>query len=110
MEFDPRLEISPFVLFRRLQEGRAPLLIDVRREPGPLSLAGAERLPGGEWTPEPDTEIVFFDDDGGEALPLVERYQAAGHANVKMLFGGLTLYEFALSPDVVGAETYLRRS
>jgi hypothetical protein len=35
--------------------------------------------------------------------------QAAGWPRVKALFGGLQLYEFALDPEVVGAETYLLR-
>ena len=109
VEFDPRLEISPFVLFRRLQEGRGPQLIDVRREPGELVLEGSIRLPGTAWAPEPGAEIVLFDEDGSEALPLVQSFQSAGFEGVKMLFGGLELYEFALSPEVVGAETFLRR-
>ena len=110
VEFDPRLEMSPFVLFRRLREGRGPQLIDVRREPGDLVLEGSIRLPVGDWEPEAGAEVVLFDDDGNEALALVQRFQAAGFEGVKMLFGGLQLYEFALSPDIVGAETFLRRS
>ncbi len=34
--------------------------------------------------------------------------QAAGWSHVKALFGGLDLWEFALDPAVVGAETFLR--
>ncbi len=109
MEFDPRLEISPFVLFRRLREGSGPQLIDARRSPSELRLEGAIPYPGGDWEPEPEAEVVLFDEDGREALPLVQRLQAAGFERVKLLFGGLQLYEFALSPDVVGAETFLRR-
>ena len=109
VEFDPRLEVSPFVLFRRLRDGARIQLIDARRRPGALSLHGSTPYPAGDWEPADDEDVVLFDDDGSEARALVEHLQAAGHERVKMLFGGLELYEFALSPDVVGDETFLRR-
>jgi len=34
--------------------------------------------------------------------------QARGCARVRALFGGLDLYRFALDPEIVGAETFLR--
>ena len=34
----------------------------------------------------------------------------AGYERVKMLFGGLELYEFSLDPEVVGSETFLERT
>jgi hypothetical protein len=82
IRFDPQLEISPFALFRRLQEGDPPLLVDVRPAAGELSLAGANPWCG---------------------------LQAAGHRRVRALFGGLELYDFALDPAVVGAEVFLVR-
>ena len=106
VRFDPHLEVSPFVLFRRLAEGRGPLLVDARAEPRDRTLAGAERLTGDDWAPPEGVEAVLFDDDGAEALPIVERLAAEGH-RVKLLFGGLELYAFALDPEVVGRETYL---
>jgi hypothetical protein len=109
VQFDPRLEVSPFALFRRLKEGAAPLLIDVRENPGELSLEGAIPLPGGDWTPPPDSDAVLFDDDGARAVELARRLQAAGAERVRALFGGLELYEFSLDPSVVGAETFLIR-
>ena len=51
--------------------------------------------------------MVLFDYDGVEALPLAERYQSEGHANVKALFGGLQLWRFSLDPEVVGQDTFL---
>jgi len=107
VQFDPRLEVSPFTLFRRLREDRAPQLIDVRRTPGTRNLRGAERWPGEAWRPEENAEVVLFDDDGSESLPIVAKLQHQGYERVKMLFGGLDLYEFSLDPEVVGSDTFL---
>lgn len=109
VQFDPRVEVSPFALFRRLKEGEAPLLIDVRENPGELSLEGATPLPGGDWVPPAESDTVLFDDDGSRAVELARRLQAAGAERVRALFGGLELYEFSLDPSVVGAETFLIR-
>lgn len=109
VEFDPRLEISPFTLFRRLREGREMTLVDVRTSPGKRTLRGAEPWPGDDWRPEPDRDVVLFDEDGGEALPILRALHEAGCERVRMLFGGLDLYEFSLDPEVVGEETFLRK-
>jgi len=109
VQFDPQLEASPFAVFRRLREGQPPLLIDVRPEPGPLTLRGAIPYPGPEWSPPADADVVLFDDDGVLAVDGARHMQAAGHPRVKALFGGLDLWEFSLDPAVVGAETYLER-
>ncbi len=106
--FDPRLEISPFVLFRRLDEGKVVLLVDVRpsRTSG-KTLEGAVRPSGEEWRPPVDVDVVLFDDDGGASAEMAARWIEAGHERVRALFGGLELYEFSLDPQVVGAQTYL---
>ena len=109
IQFDPRREMSPFTLFRRLRDGAAPLLVDVRPLPGELTLRGAT-LWHAAFEPPGDRDTVLFDDDGQRALALVEELHAAGHARVRALFGGLELYQFALDPQVVGTETYLERS
>lgn len=109
VQFDPQLEISPFVLFRRLSEGHAPLLVDVRSEPGRLTLGGAVPYPGPEWAPPADRDVVLFDDDGGTALDGARHMQAAGWPRVRALFGGLELYEFSLDPEVLGQPTFLVR-
>jgi hypothetical protein len=109
VQFDPQVEVSPFSLFRRLREGEAPLLVDVRPTPGRLSLAGAVPYPGPEWSPPTDRDVVLFDDDGAAAVEGARHMQAAGWPRVKALFGGLDLYEFSLDPQVVGEETYLVR-
>jgi hypothetical protein len=110
VQFDPQLEVSPFALFRSLKEGRGPLLVDVRPEPGILMLAGAIPYPGPDWSPPADRDVVLFDDDGTVALDGARHMQAAGWPKVKALFGGLELYEFSLDPEVVGEETFLVRA
>lgn len=110
VQFDPTLEISPFALFRRLKEGRAPLLVDVRADPSGRTLAGAIPYPGDDWQPEPDAEVLLFDDDGAQAIEIVRRLQSAGHPRARMLFGGLDLYQFSLDPEIVGEETFLEPS
>jgi hypothetical protein len=114
VQFDPQLEVSPFVLFRRmkegLKEGQPPLLIDVRPAAGALTLAGAIPYPGPEWSPPADRDVVLFDADGTVALDGARHMQAAGWPRVKALFGGLELYEFSLDPEVVGEETFLVRA
>jgi hypothetical protein len=108
VEFDPRLEVSPFTLFRRLASGQElPLLVDVRPQPGERTLRGAECMPAEPWAPPAERDTVLFDDDGSLAVEIARRLQAAGHARVRALFGGLELYAFALDPEVVGAETFL---
>ena len=107
VQFDPLIEVSPFALFRRLKEGCAPLLVDVRPEPEGRVLEGAIAYPGESWEPPGDQDTVLFDLDGTEAEPIVRRLQAAGHERLRMLFGGLELYEFALDPEIVGEQTFL---
>ena len=110
VQFDVQLEVSPYAVFRRLREGDPPLLVDVRPEPGVLNLLGAVPYPGPDWAPPADRDVVLFDDDGALAVEGARHMQAAGWPRVKALFGGLQLYEFALDPEVVGAETYLLRA
>jgi len=107
VEFDPQLELSPFTLFRRLRDGQALLLVDVRPEPRGLTLQGATRLPEPDWQPPEDQNVLLFDDDGTTAIAVAQALQAQGHQAVRALFGGLQLYEFSLDPDVVGESTFL---
>jgi len=113
--FDTRVEVSPFELFRALREGRPPLLLDLRGEPGPaapgrLALRGAVPFPGPDWRPPVDQEVVLIDDDGIRAAAEARRLQAAGFPRVRALFGGLALYEFSLDPEVVGEDTGLEKT
>ncbi len=107
VEFDPRLEISPFTLFRRLREGQDMLLVDVRPDPAGLTLKGSELHPGDDWAPPEDRSVLLFDDDGTLAVAAVQELQGRGYEQVRALFGGLQLYEFSLDPGVVGEETFL---
>ena len=106
VQFDARLEISPFLVFRRLREGKPVTLVDVRKEPKGHTLEGSEPLTA-EFEPPPDHMTVLFDDDGTLAIDIVEAFQERGHAHVKALFGGLELWKFSLDPNVVGEHTYL---
>jgi hypothetical protein len=110
IRFDPQLEISPFALFRGFQEGRPPLLVDVRPAPGRMSFSGAIPWPGPDWTPPDGAEVVLFDDDGALAIGIAQRLQQAGFSKVRSLFGGLALYDFSLDPAVVGEERFLSGS
>ena len=105
--FDPGLELSPFALFRRMNVGDPPLLVDTRPSPGRLSLTGALPDPGPDWSPPRDRDVVLIDDDGTLARERAAALQSAGCTNVQALFGGLDLYNFALDPEVVGAERFL---
>jgi hypothetical protein len=112
VQFDALLEVSPFVLFRRIKEGKdedLPLLVDVRPEPGHLTLQGAIPYPGPDWSPPQDRDVVLFDEDGSIAIEGARHMQSVGYPRVKALFGGLELYEFSLDPEVIGQETYLLR-
>lgn len=109
VQFEPLVEVTPFILFRRLKEGDRPLLIDARAEPAGLTLEGAEPWPGEGWEPPADRDVLVFDGDGSEAVALARRLLEAGFTRVRALFGGLELYEFALDPEVVGEETFLVR-
>ena len=107
--FDSILEISPFTLFKRLQRGQPPLLIDVRPESGTHTLLGAISQTSPSWAPdETDAEVVLFDEDGSLAVAAAYRLQEAGFSRVKALFGGLELYAFALDPEIVESDTFLR--
>lgn len=113
--FDPQLHISPFRLFRRLHDARegraeAPVVLDVREAPGPGALRIAGAVPFGSASGNPlseDREIVLIDDDGRRALDMARRLREEGRERVWALYGGLTLYDFALDPLVVGAERFL---
>jgi hypothetical protein len=108
IRFYPKLQITPFALFRALREGRAPALVDVRMIPGLLSFRGAIQFWDPEWDPPDEMEAVLFDDDGETAISLALELQKGGFPRMRALFGGLALYDFALDPAVVGEERFLR--
>jgi rhodanese-related sulfurtransferase len=110
VQFDPRLEISPFALYRRLDEGKETLLVDVRGQGSSRTLDGAIGGGGEGWEPPPDLDVVLFDDDGTEAVQVASHLIERGFPRVRALFGGLDLYEFALDPQVVGERTFLIRA
>ena len=107
VSFDPRLEVSPFALFRALRDGRSPLLIDIRPQPVTKTLRGTMPMPRADWRPLEDQRVVLIDDDGAEAVQLAAELHADGFSEVRALFGGLELYEFSLDPEVVETDTFL---
>ena len=107
VQFDLLTELSPFLLFRHLKDGRPVVLWDVRPEARGRSLTGAEPYPGDATEAPPGHLVVLFDDDGSLAVDIVKKRQAQGDERCKALFGGLDLYAFALDPGVVGDETFL---
>ena len=76
VSFDPRLEVSPFSLFRSLREGKPPLLIDVRAEPSGKTLRGAMPMPGPDWRPLESQDVVLFDDHGSDSIVLAAQLQS----------------------------------
>ena len=112
VQFDANLEMTPFALLRRLRGDRPPLLVDGRSAPATeRTLAGALPYPGSDWTPDDEQQaVVVFDDRGSEALGMVKNLRDLGYAQVRLLFGGLDLYEFSLDPEITGQETFLVRS
>ena len=106
VQFDLRYEISAFLIFRRLRDGKPVTLIDVRANRQGYTLEGSEPVTA-EWVPPNDRPVVLFDDDGKEAIAAAEYYHQKGFTNVKALFGGLELWKFSLDPEVVGEETFL---
>lgn len=108
--FEIDLHISPVRLFRRLHEAReglasAPVLLDLREAPGPISLRDAR--PFDENAVPDDRDVVLIDDTGDEALAAARKLHERGLSRVRALYGGLQLYDFALDPRVVGAERFL---
>lgn len=108
IELVPGLHVSPYELFRRLADGRPPLLFDLRpAETGAATLAGARPLTDPAVQIPPGAAAVLLDGDGREATARARELQAAGFPEVRALFGGLRLYGFALDPAVVGEERFL---
>jgi rhodanese-related sulfurtransferase len=98
VDFDPRLQISPYTVYRRLREGPEIVLVDLRPQPArrPPSLSAALAWPGPGWRAEDDADVVLFDDDGRGALELARRLREEGCRRVRALFGGLELWDLAL--------------
>jgi hypothetical protein len=99
--FEEEIHVSPYELFRRLQEGERPPLVDLR-DAG-LTLVGARRgLSSEEWP----AGAILIDHDGRQASARAREIQALGR-EVKALYGGIELWDFALDPLVVGEERFL---
>jgi hypothetical protein len=114
VDLDSTVHVSPYALFRWLRSRRSLILVDVRpsgKRRGRLSLVDAVPHPERGWLDlPPHRDVVLFDDDGDRATHLARRYRQQGHLRVRSLFGGLSLYDFALDPQVVGSERHLSDS
>jgi hypothetical protein len=110
VQFDAGLELSPFSLLRRLRSQQPTLLVDGRKaSTDRRTLVGALPYPGDDWRPDDEQQtVVIFDNDGTEALNMVRCLRELGYVQVRLLFGGLDLYEFSLDPEITGAETFLQ--
>jgi hypothetical protein len=101
------LHITPFELFRRLSEGETPTMIDLRADGA--TLRGATRRPelrdaGAGITLEDGAILIDWSD--AETTRLARLLRAAGR-DVRALYGGIELWDFALDPQVVGEERFL---
>lgn len=111
VDLDSAVHVSPYALFRWLRTRRPLMLVDVRPgrgAPYTLSLLDAVPHPERGWLDLPaHRDVVLFDDDGDRATRLARLYRQRGHLRVRSLFGGLSLYDFALDPLVVGRQRHL---
>lgn len=87
--------ISARELLERLDDGTAPLILDVRStgEFSTIRIAGSLNIPHytledrlGEL-PEPDSEIVLVDQKGGRARAARQTLSGAGYTNIRFLEG-----------------------
>lgn len=99
--FEEGLHVSPYELFRRLANGERPPMVDLSATG--RSLIGARRgEPGSAFAPG----TILIDRDGLSATETARRARAEG-TDVRALYGGTELWDFALDPLVVGEQRFL---
>jgi hypothetical protein len=99
--FEEGLHVSPYELFRRLSNGEQPPMVDLRATG--TTLVGAIR---GASTTAYSPGTILIDEDGQAATEAARRARANG-LEVRALYGGMTLWDFALDPLVVGERRFL---
>lgn len=91
-------------------------MIDLRPAGVRPRLVGCESAAGGseavllarlESSPA-DRPLLLVDADGLAAADLARALHAAGHEDVRALYGGLALYDFVLVPEVAQGDRFLR--
>ncbi|MFB7511655.1 rhodanese-like domain-containing protein [Streptomyces sp. NPDC056144] len=107
--------ISPAVLLRLVQEGRAPRLLDVRT-PGEfrtVHIAGSYNVPlhtlrehRAELRSHLDEEVVLVCRSGQRAREAEKALAEAGLPNLRVLEGGMTAWEAVSAPVERGAERW----
>jgi len=101
------VNITVSQLQRRQQQGRRPLLVDVRtaREWEICRLAGAQLLPlqelTGRWQElDPEQEIVVYCHHGHRSARVVDFLRRVGLQKVKNLTGGIDAWSKEIDPSV----------
>ncbi|MFF5767013.1 rhodanese-like domain-containing protein [Streptomyces tanashiensis] len=107
--------ITPAVLHRLVQEGRAPRLLDVRT-PGEFRtahIAGSYNVPlstlrehRAELRSHLDEEVVLVCRSGQRAKEAEQALAQAGLPNLRVLEGGITAWEAASAPVERGPERW----
>ncbi|MEU6164845.1 rhodanese-like domain-containing protein [Streptomyces tanashiensis] len=107
--------ITPAVLHRLVQEGRAPRLLDVRT-PGEFRtahIAGSYNVPlstlrehRAELRSHLDEEVVLVCRSGQRAKEAEQALAQAGLPNLRVLEGGITAWEAASAPVERGSERW----
>lgn len=102
-------EITPLELKERLENGDAPLLVDVR-EPFEVSIAdlpdhGQLRIPMGELSEryselDPDSELVLYCRSGSRSARATRFLLANGYEKVYNLDGGILRWRQDVDPSL----------
>lgn len=103
----PHQDITPAELARRIQDGTAPALVDVR-EPHEWSighLPTARLIPLGSLATaaaslQPDTELVVYCHHGSRSDAAAQWLRVQGFANVRNLVGGIDRWSLDVDPAV----------
>ncbi|ALO12476.1 Sulfur carrier protein adenylyltransferase ThiF [Streptomyces venezuelae] len=111
----PAPSLTPAVLHRLVQEGRAPRLLDVRT-PGEFRTAhipGSYNVPlatlrehRAELRAHLDEEVVLLCRSGARAAQAEQALAEAGLPNLRVLEGGVTAWEAAGGPVTRGPERW----
>ncbi|RSM99076.1 sulfurtransferase [Nonomuraea sp. WAC 01424] len=115
MSTTPSLSLSPAVLHRLVQEGRAPRLLDVRTpaEFRTVHIPGSYNVPlatlrehRAELTAHLDEDVVLVCRSGARGAQAEQALAEAGLPNLRVLEGGVVAWEAAGAPVERGPERW----